>query len=135
MLYSRNLCCINFLEKLPGNNELNKIVGAINKTAGRVDFVYKLDWSLNNLLCNPTLVEHLKKLIQRRELVVATIKDANHPNNGEIVGCIHTMPHSENFSDSGVPRDLTVQHSGMFMVREEFPDFFPIFPKCQNRPF
>ena len=85
-------------------NQLQTIADTVNRSAGRTAF-------LNS---NRTSVDHLTELIEKTQLVVATVKDPKHPKNGQIIGCILTLPHSEDHTDP------TVQYSGMFSVREDF---------------
>lgn len=86
-------------------NQLKTIAETINESAGRVDFLHTV---------KRTNEQKLKESIDNLQLVVAVIKDPNHPKNGQIIGCLSTLPHSED----GLNRD--VQYSGMFSVRDDF---------------
>ena len=86
-------------------DQLKTIAETINKSSGCLDFLHKVE---------RTNEQKLKKSIDNLQLVVAVIKDPNHPKNGQIIGCISTLPHSED----GLNRE--VQYSGMFSVRNDF---------------
>ena len=98
---------IEEIQKLPCGcdfKQLKQVAETVNKSAGRTAF----------LDVKRTSEEHLNELIDNNQLVVATVDDTSHPKNGQLIGCILTLPHSEDKTD------FTVQYSGMFSVREDF---------------